>query len=41
MGKKNFFSSTMPFSPWAVLPPHGFMWELLRKYRKNEFLNPL
>jgi hypothetical protein len=32
IGKTNFFLSTLPFSPWAVLAT----WLLLKKYKKNE-----
>jgi hypothetical protein len=32
MDKTNFFLSTLPFSPWAVLAT----WLLLKKYWKNE-----
>jgi hypothetical protein len=32
MDKTNFFLSTLPISPWALLAT----WLLLKKYRKNE-----
>jgi hypothetical protein len=32
MGKKNFFLSTLPFSPWVV----SATWLYVGKYRKNE-----
>jgi hypothetical protein len=32
MHKTNFFLSTLPFNPWAVLAT----WELLIKYKKND-----
>jgi hypothetical protein len=35
MGKTNYFLRTLPLSPWEF-QPHGCMYELLRKYMKNE-----
>jgi hypothetical protein len=34
IGNTNFFLSTLPFNPWAVLAT----WLILRKYRKMSFI---